>query len=195
MIEDHRRFLYRINADDQIVFANQDWFDFAIENHSDLGPELVFKRPVWSFIADSGTKAILSAVIQRVRQNGRAIRLPFRCDSPDLRRHMEIEIRLQPDDHVEFESRVLRLESRDPVQLWSPEIQRSNQVIIACSWCKKIQVSRNNWMEVEESIAALGLFNAPLLPRVSHGVCPLCAAEIKREIDNKAPHDKAPRRG
>lgn len=185
MNEDHRRFLYRINSDDRIVFANKNWFDFAIENNTaNLTEKMVLGRLVWSFIADPSTHAILGAVIQRVRQTGRLIRLPFRCDSPDLRRHMEVEIRSLTNDHIEFESRVLRLETREPTQIWLSGIERSKQVIVACSWCKKIQVSQNSWMEVEEGVAALDLLTAPLLPRLSHGVCPECSIGIKRELDS-----------
>lgn len=44
-----------------------------------------------------------------------------------------------------------------------------------CSWCRKIGV-HDHWVSVEE------YFNREFKTQTSHGVCPDCAAKMKREI-------------
>lgn len=185
MIEDRRKFIYRIDGEDQIVFANQAWYDFATENGTaGLTERSILRRPLWSFVADAGTRAILHMVISKVRHTGKPIRLPYRCDDPAIRRFMEVEIRPLPNAYVEFDSRIVLQEKREPVRLWSPETQRTDELIVSCSWCKKIQVESSHWMEVEDCIIAHEMFTAPRLPRVTHGVCPACRDTIEQDIDS-----------
>jgi hypothetical protein len=42
-----------------------------------------------------------------------------------------------------------------------------------CGWCDRFLVD-GEWVEVEEAVARLGLFQLPEMPAISHGVCPDC---------------------
>lgn len=52
-------------------------------------------------------------------------------------------------------------------------VERSEEFVIICSWCKLVEVE-SGWLEVEEAIDKLGLFDEPVLPRISHGCCSPC---------------------
>ena len=91
---------------------------------------------------------------------------------------MELRIEAAPSGSVEFRSRLLRLEPRDPVPLLDASLPRAAQPPIrTCSWCKQMDVE-GEWVEVEEGVRRLGLFDTADLPPISHGICPTCEAEV-----------------
>ena len=78
-------------------------------------------------------------------------------------------------------NRVLRIEFREPISLLDTGARRSRKLLSVCSWCKKIRVEQAGgpghaarWLEVEEAIAELGLFEPEILPELSHEVCEDC---------------------
>ena len=42
-----------------------------------------------------------------------------------------------------------------------------------CGWCDRFLVD-GEWVEVEEAVTRLGLFQLPQMPAIGHGVCPDC---------------------
>jgi hypothetical protein len=100
-----------------------------------------------------------------------------------MRRFMHMEmIHHTGSDGVCFKSTVERQEPREPVALLDPNSQRSTDVIIVCSWCKNIKIGDDQWVEIEEAVARLGLFNADYLPQLSHGICPACSESVWSEL-------------
>jgi hypothetical protein len=53
----------------------------------------------------------------------------------------------------------------------------SDQVVLICSFCKRIKTAPSLWVEVEAAMASLGLNEAWPLPQLSHGVCEKCFAQ------------------
>jgi P-type Cu+ transporter len=101
------------------------------------------------------------------------------CDSPELRRLLEMHIRALPGGQVEFCSRVLRLERRAPVRLLDPAVRRRRgDPLQICSWCKAVLV-QTAWLEVEAAMQRLGASDADL-PPLSHGICPACSDRLTR---------------
>lgn len=54
------------------------------------------------------------------------------------------------------------------------EVERTDAMLIMCGWCKKVALPDDRWVEVEEAVKVLQLFDAPRLPRISHGICREC---------------------
>jgi hypothetical protein len=46
-------------------------------------------------------------------------------------------------------------------------------MVRVCGWCKKVDVG-GSWAEVEEAVTRLRLFDRPLLPQLTHGICEGC---------------------
>lgn len=173
---DKREFRYVIDSTDRIVAANAEWFDFARENGAGwLTSDAVLGRPLWDFITDPETRMLYREMVKGVREQSRAQMVPFRCDSPDRRRFMELTISKNPDGALLFLSRVVREESREPIPFLAPGIARGDSVLVMCGWCKKVRVGAEQWVEVEAAVKALDLFDAPRLPRISHGICSVCS--------------------
>ncbi|MBC8328945.1 MAG: hypothetical protein H8E31_09385 [Planctomycetes bacterium] len=178
---------YRIDSQGRIVDVSLEWLDFARENCAHrLDRQALVGRPLWEFIAGSETRCLYEMVFERVRKEEVTVTLPFRCDSPTLRRFMQLVVRPAPEGWLELEGQVIRTEVRAEVPLLDPSAVRSEEFLNICSWCKKVQRSQDEWIEVEGAIADLELFAAPVLPQLSHGLCPACAVVVREEVEEAA---------
>jgi hypothetical protein len=174
-MHDERVFQYVIDAKDRIVSANDDWFAFARENGAaHLDAETVRGRSLWDFLAGIETRELYKVLLRNVRERKPTITVPYRCDSPDMRRKMELIVSKRAGGGVEFNSRILQQEKRDPIQLLASHADRTDELIVMCSWCKKIRNLAGAWVEVEDAVNELCLFESAKLPRISHGMCDPC---------------------
>jgi hypothetical protein len=114
-------------------------------------------------------------LLRRVRGELRSVNLPFRCDGPAVRREMDIHIASQaPGRFVVFSARLRGEERREEFQpLLAAETPRGEETLTMCGWCDRFLVG-GEWVEVEEAVARLGLFELPEMPAIGHGVCPDC---------------------
>ena len=181
---DHRRFIWIIDGADKIVRVNEDWLDFAREN---IAPQLiasvVLGQPIWHFIQGQETVYLCKQIFDRVRAGFSPVKFPFRCDSPDCRRFMEMKLSLLPGNAIEFISHILREEWREPVDLLDASRDRSGEFLKICSWCKRINIPSQGWGEIEAAIGALDLFDHFSMPRMTHTICDACHEAVKLELD------------
>jgi hypothetical protein len=169
--------VYRIDAQDRIAFVNQEWDRFAAGNAApDLQAPSILARSLWDFISDGTTRHLYRDILKRVRGGGRA-RFPFRCDGPDLRRFLEMDASPLEAGSVEFRVRTLSVEPRAFQPLLDGGAKRSGEMVRMCGWCKKVSV--DGWVEVEEAIALLKLFESAELPMLTHGICESCDARMR----------------
>jgi hypothetical protein len=114
-------------------------------------------------------------LLRRVRGELGSVDLPFRCDGPTVRREMDIRIASQASGRfVVFSARLRAEKQRDEFQpLLAVETPRSEEMLTMCGWCDRFLVD-GEWVEVEEGVARLGLFQLPAMPAIGHGVCPDC---------------------
>jgi hypothetical protein len=114
-------------------------------------------------------------LVRRVRGELRGVNLPFRCDGPAVRREMDIQIASRASGRlVAFSARLRAEERRDEFQpLLASETPRGEEMLTMCGWCDRFLVD-GEWVEVEEAVTRLGLFQLPEMPAISHGVCPDC---------------------
>src|ERR1051325_5476429 len=100
--------LYRLNAQDEIVYVNVEWSKFAAANDApDLLAEHVLNRPLWDFICDETTEHLYREVVGRARA-GQTTRFNFRCDAPASRRLMEMNVEGMDGGAVQFETKTLQ---------------------------------------------------------------------------------------
>ena len=143
---DHRRFMWTIDKADKIVQVNDDWLAFAQENLSPhVMAALVLDQYIWRFIQGQETTYLYKQIFDRVRAGVSPVTFPFRCDSPDCRRFMEMQLSLLPGETIQFTSHILREERRDPVDLLDASRDRSGEFLKICSWCKKINIPGRGW--------------------------------------------------
>jgi hypothetical protein len=178
--------LYRVGEDNRITYVSSDWNSFARRNGApDLLAEAVVGQPLNRFVAGPETRHLYEIILARVRRTRHGILVKFRCDTPSYRRFMELQVSPWTDGQLQFESRLVRGEDREPVPLMGSSVSRSDEFLTICSWCKRISVS-SAWVEVEDAVEQLALFHSDRLPNLTHGVCPECKDRVEREVDMSA---------
>jgi hypothetical protein len=173
----HDSIVYRVDAGDTLTFVNDAWDRFAAENDApDVAGGAVRGRPLWDFVSDPTTRQLYRILLARAR-SGHLVRFAFRCDGPRRRRRMEMTMAPAGKGEVEFTSRVLADRARAEMPLLRRDAQRHEELITTCGWCKRIRVEAR-WVEVEEAVAAWGLFEQPVRPMLTHGICETCLHEM-----------------
>ncbi|MDT8319362.1 MAG: hypothetical protein RQ826_02420 [Xanthomonadales bacterium] len=168
---------YRLNDRDEIVYVNEVWDLFALANSGEhLTATRVLGRPLWDFITDDTSRRLYRVVLAKVRDD-RPVRFDFRCDSPDCRRLLEMEVSRGQHGSTEFRVRTLAKEKRQPQALLDPYRPPSGELLCVCAWCKRVDMG-DRWTEVEEAVSLLGLPERSLLPEVTHGICEDCNARM-----------------
>jgi hypothetical protein len=175
--------IYWIDRADTILRVNDAWDAFALANDA---PELVADRvtgeSLWQFVVESTTRHLYRQMMVRVRA-GAFLRFALRCDSPRLKRRLSMTI--SPDgDCVRYETHVIGEEPHAGVKLWQRNAQRRDDFVRVCSWCNRVE-DGNLWIEVEEAIRRNGMFEEPVPPTLTHGICPQCQKAFELVIDTR----------
>lgn len=168
---------YRITADGRIDSIEGPWDRFARENGAPGLPRPL-GEPLLDHVAGASVRAVLASLLDRARRLDEPIELSYRCDAPDRRRFMRLRLERETGGTLMIRSRVLREEPRPPVRLLEPDASRSDDLLPICAWCKRVEAD-GTWLEVEEAIERLGLFDRPALPELTHGVCEVCSRELE----------------
>ena len=173
-----KRNVYRIDQDDNIVSVEEAWDDFAASNDApELEGKNVIERNLWDFVSDELTRHIYKQMTAEVRK-GRSLTFGFRCDSPDQVRFLEMRMTPFSEEGVQFETFTSYIEERPPQEIFRRSSKVIDEVVIACSWCKKIKTAENVWHEVEQAIQILQLFDVDPAPQLSHGMCEDCYGKM-----------------
>jgi hypothetical protein len=97
---------------------------------------------------------------------------------------MVLELSPLPDHAVGFSSWIEGEEPREHMVLLDPDrkVDADSQLKM-CAWCKRIQTGPSGWLELEDALAELGLFNLNPLPKILHSVCRSCQDLVLREME------------
>ena len=173
---------YELDEQLRLVAVDAAWSHFAVANGADeLVPPGPLGRSIFSFMADATTVHLYGQLLERVTSTGTPVEVPLRCDSPVERRFLRL--RMEPrQGRIHVSSTVLRTEARPAQALLEPTLERGDAFLRACSWCKRIEVA-GSWLEVEEAVARLGLFERAPLPQLTHGMCEPCYETVHDLLD------------
>jgi hypothetical protein len=177
---------YRINRDDVFELVSDNWQLFHKQNGGadHCKKENILGSPLWKYISGTETTHLYEIMLKAVRDTKKTMKFLFRCDSPDLRRYLELTVIPLQDGAVQFHSRVIRTESREPVDILRKDVERSEELVTMCCICKKMKVADDIWEEVEQAINTLKLFDHEQLPQITHGICDDCYGTYIKMIRN-----------
>ena len=177
-------FTCQIGPDDTIVSINDAWRRFAKENGVPTLAQEVIGSPLWKYITGSSVAHLYAQLLAKARETNVESSFPFRCDSPAVRRFMRMRIIPQVDRSLEFCSWIEReVPWPQPILLLDPSSRKDpGQLLRMCSWCKKIDVE-GAWLEIDEGIAQMRLFDHVRVPRITHGICESCLAMMMIESE------------
>ena len=170
---------YHLDGDDRIGWVNDAWRFFADANGAPLETREPLGRPLWDFVTNPETRHLYGAMFAKARRTGRPITVEFRCDAPTCRRAMALTMTRRGPTGLALRVETLHLEPREPVRLLDVTLGRDARMLSMCGWCKKVALADDRWVEVEDAVAELGLFHAPSLPGITHGICPACVARVE----------------
>ena len=183
----HRSFIWIIDAADKLVHVNHDWLAFAGENGApQLTADSVLDQFIWRFIQGKETVYLYNQIFSRLRAGKSPVKFPFRCDSPDCRRFMEMKLSLLPGGAIQFRAQILRQEWRQPQDILEASRDIYEEFLKICSWCKKINIPGQGWGEIEAAIEALDLFGHHSLPRLTHTICDSCYSAIRLKLHQES---------
>ena len=132
------RYSYLIDAQDRLDWVSPSWLAFARENGAaELTAELVLGQSLWSYIADECTHKLYQALLGQIRNDESQVVVPFRCDSPRLRRYMRLTIVYWGQGRVRFDGTLVRAEARDYLGVLDMQTARSTHCLTMCSICQR----------------------------------------------------------
>ncbi|MCX7770323.1 MAG: hypothetical protein N2202_04480 [Proteobacteria bacterium] len=183
---DDNLIIYRINNDDIIYSIEGAWDKFALENDGlpDNKSTNILGNPLWRYIKDFETKHIYKLIIDHVRLLKKEITIPIMCDGPDTKRFLDLTIIPLDNGKIEFQSLIKKEVKRKPVSILKKIVKREGNFLKMCSYCKTIKVDETTWMETAKAVKYLKIFNKPVLPHISHGICPDCYNNIMKELES-----------
>lgn len=181
--------IYEIDEQHRIAAVNPAWFDEAQTAHDQrLQAAAIVGQELWSLIHEPTTRHLYETIIATARTRGKSVGFSFRCDTPDERRLLRMEVVPRDGDHVAFEVSLVESQSRPSVELLRVDRAQSGDLIRMCSWCKRLPLDDESWVEVEEAVEKLRVFDAPgPLPAITHGICPECLAKVLGVADTAEP--------
>lgn len=160
----------RVDQEDRIVSVNDDWLDLWRDTtgDADLAAEGVRSRLFSDFAPDSGMAAIFAFVLARVRRTQESMHVPFRMESSARRWHLDLQVLPLAEGQVECSYRTLLVEVRGP------------DLLTVCAWCQRVQLPEGRWTR-RQALAEHLEFYLGDAPKVTHGICPSCAAAVKAD--------------
>lgn len=160
------------------------WNSFAKGNHGeDNTNKMVMNNNLMDFISDPETREIYRMLVEKAKKTKHTVKVPFRCDSPEDRRFLVMEIEQLENGLIEFRSILKKSEKRKTVRLLERNIPRNDDFVKICSWCKKVYIPEtDSWAEAEEAVIHMKLFEMDKLPSLTHGICDKCYNDLREAI-------------
>lgn len=177
--------IYTIDALDRIVFVNAAWMEFMRGEpgtHGAGGDEFTIRsvigRPIWDFVQGTQVRQLWEVLYGRIRAVGAPVFVPMRCDTPSLRRLIDLELHPLGERSIQHVCECVWSEARPAVALLDPAYPRDDRTLRSCTWCSRIQVHLGAWEEIEDAQRMLQIEATQTLPAVQKGVCTTCKQSL-----------------
>lgn len=167
-------FSYRIDARDCVSAVETEWLDFN-------GLPSGHRTPVsiWNYISGHEVRHLFKLMFDTARNEHREVTVPFRCDTPTTRRFMELKIEPLDDGFLSITGVLIHKEFRGSMDLLADVERDPERFLEICSWCKRVDLGGDNWVEVEDAVRELDLLGDPTLPTLTHGICFDCMERVE----------------
>ena len=145
-----------------------------------LGASII-GTPLLRHIAGGTTRQFYEQLFAWVAKHGRPIRLPYRCDAPDRRRQMELQITRLPDG---FQCVHTTLSVTPTYGSHTRYAFGGDESIALTPWCSSCMrlLWQGQWRDVEAAVHA-GLRVGSLAFPVYCTICPECSQQVNRLLD------------
>ncbi len=167
---------YRLDAEDRIVEAGSDaWDEFAKQNggRSALRVQIEGTK-IYAHVAGEASRMFVWTMLDGVRKLGRGTTKLYRCDSPNLKRQMEMTIAPAGNGGLLVTHRTVRTEPLLRPLSFAASPRQSTRLLVRCSMCNRLRVD-GAWREPEavQSLAAQPPGRGAIA--VAYGICEPCS--------------------
>ncbi|MTI23323.1 hypothetical protein E1176_20005 [Fulvivirga sp. RKSG066] len=173
---------YWLDEDNKIIDTNSYWNSFAMDN--DGGKVLrdrVIGKHLFGYIADDNTRMLLDTLISRVRHTKKEMTRPYRCDSPQRKRFMEMKIIPQEDGKICVENRILREEElAERRDFKTVKNEKGQPFLKRCSVCNRVN-DKTGWYEPDHPHVSK-YFTKGKPTFVAYSVCSDCQQDLKNRL-------------
>lgn len=176
-------YAYEIDSRDRIVAVDEEWLRFAEQNEaSEMTRSAVVGKSLYDFIAGDelidAYRNIFRAI--RTRRLSEPLRIPFRCDSHDRKRVMELLIKPSGNEDLMLCGVMHQETLRRSVPVMDYRVPRDRKnVLPICARCRKIHPDEGLWQEVEEAFADPYSVPPAGLPMLLEQLCPDCTRTMR----------------
>lgn len=175
---------YMLNENDEIIAIHGEWSEFANENNAaELSNESkLIGKSIWKFIRSPEIQSVYRHIFEKVRLSEKSIAMPFRCDSPNLRRFMELVVSPEGGDYLLVKTRLNYEERRDYQSVLDSTLDSGENTIWACSVCRRFSESGAEWLEIEDLANSTNIFTEDTQPKLKETVCNDCT-NLVQDLD------------
>ncbi len=163
---------------------DREWYVRSLEgSRTDETERALVGQTIFSIISDSTLRELLRVIFQKVYERNKFVYLNYRCDTPELRRFCTMRVERRRTDEgmrIVVENRTILAQPRVAMRVLDGRQIRSEERLAMCSWCKKIQWTEEEWVEVEVAMERGGLMKCVRLPTLTHGMCPACVTYLSQ---------------
>ena len=175
---------YTINRAGVLTSVGGDWRAFARENAADESLDEGVGLSMWDAIATVETREVYRRLLDHALRAG-SVSFPYRCDSPDEERDLQLTIAALPDGSGwEFisEVREVRPAAVSPLALLDGAATPGGGHLCICGWCARVDHG-GTWVDFADYVATTALLAAEELPQITHGICTQCYDGLMADMD------------
>lgn len=132
--------IYRLDRKERIISVSGPWDRFARENGGvHIFEDEIKGRSIWEFITGDATRMWLDTLLGFARIQNEKIQRPYRCDSPDLIRYMQMTITPEENGILRTDHTLVSQQKRlNPLYTFHESTSDSKISRIRCSICGRI---------------------------------------------------------
>lgn len=177
--------VYHLDAADQFCYVNRSWGWFAENNDGNhLHAQHILGKSLWDVMIEPDVCAWYGTLLAQVRA-GAPVSLTLRCDSPDRRRLLQLQMFTGTEGLVACVCSVETAVRRPFVRLLDRTAPRVSDTVRLCSWCGRLEGRSGMWVEVETAVAQLGIAPSDPLPQIEYTTCPECAHYVAEQASGR----------
>lgn len=168
---------YLLDAQDRLIDVSAEWDRAALagQARNNVLRSAVIGQPLASFINGDIPRMMLDAALQATRLTGRTRCLPYRCDTPDRVRHMEMTLQPLEQGCVRVGHRLLSALPRQGALSFSAAAADWKPSLWRCSLCLRLRPAGTlDWLLSEDQPAGQH--------RVHYTVCPDCSRSLREPL-------------
>lgn len=175
---------YCLDAADRIIEIGGNWDGFAASNQ---GQQAMTRQILGTYlhehIVDDNSRMFIYTILHGVRTLNRPATRPYRCDSPTLKRFMQMTVTPLENGVLRVSHHLLRTEAlshplnfhaanhRIPTAHWE-------KAIVRCSMCNQVKIDQS-WLTPENALEKQPEVARMASIPVIYTVCPQCFAGIR----------------